>query len=87
MYNLKLNRFSKELRLECQSHSGIVPRESYIGNSSFFDIIWEVACHEVFSNTDCKGELDEKFLSQLKEEIVNKFMILQHKYGTKRTYC
>lgn len=73
----------KELRLEVISRSGLVPRKSYIGHSSTFDIIWEVTSQElmgdIISILQGCDNLD-KALQDYKDKFVNKFMVLHHEH-------
>lgn len=74
----------KELRLEVISRSGLIPRESYVGHSSAFDLIWEVTSQELMGDIiniiqENYDNLD-KALQEYKDKFVNRFMTLHHEY-------
>lgn len=75
-------KFFKDIKLEIISKSGIVPRKSYVGHSSTFDLLWEITCLKLFregldvSNMSNLKEFAEKY----KNNFINTFMSLHHKY-------
>lgn len=77
----------KELRLEVISRSGLVPRRSYVGHSSTFDLIWEVTSQELMENiiNIIRGDYDDldKALQEYKDNFVSKFMALHHEHIVK----
>lgn len=77
----------KELRLEVISRSGLVPRRSYVGYSSTFDLTWEVTSQELMENiiNIIRGDYDDldKALQEYKDNFVSKFMALHHEHIVK----
>lgn len=78
-----IQKMLKELRLEVISRSGLVPRESYVGNSSTFDVLWETTSYTLmYSFMDIiLGKYDnlDRALQEYKDTFVNEFMTLHHK--------
>lgn len=71
-----------ELKLDLVSRSGLVPRESYVGDSSTFDLIWSVTeqtyITDIINIIEGKVPSVEKTLQEFKDNFTNKFMTLFH---------
>ena len=76
-----------EARFEIISRSGLVPQKSYLGNSSMFDLIWEVTNYELIE--DIANILERNYnnlnkaLQEFKDKFVNMFMTLHHNHVVK----
>lgn len=77
----------KELKLELTSRSGLVPRKSYVGHSSTFDVISTVTSQELVGDIidiikENYNDLD-KALQEYKDNFVSRFMTLHHEHVVK----
>lgn len=83
----KLFKVYDEAKLEVISRSGLVPQKSYIGESSSFDIILEVASYKFVNKfiAILHGDYNLDDTLEYKDEFINHFMTLHHDYVVSRS--